>query len=335
MICAALTSAFISDVPTCVMYMSFGEMLLKVYSDEKERAATGKSVMMAVSVASMIGGIATPVGSTVNILAAGVLERETGQHIGFLQWMLVCVPIVVIMIPLSWKLIVSFFKPVPLPEADKKSFIRSFSTDTSLNTREKKTIAIFLIMLVLWFISSWYSKINTMHVMFLGVCVMALPFVGVTTMDQIMKNIKFDILLLIGSIITMCNALMDHGLSDYITANLGTSHFSPAVFILITVLCIYALILLVPIAPSLTNIVTPIVLIVAQQMGVSAALMIPICSIAIGCGYLLPMDSVFLITYSKKFYSIREYMKVSALLMIAALVLCPTVAYGILNLLHI
>ena len=131
-----------------------------------------------------------------------------------------------------------------------------------------------------------------------------------------MKNIKFDILLLIGAIITMCNALMDHGLSDYITTHLSVLSMNPIMFIIAAVICIYILILLVPIAPSLTNIVTPIVLILATQVGVSPAFMIPICSIAIGCGYLLPMDSVFLMTYSKKYYSIREDIKVSAIIMI-------------------
>ena len=104
MICAALTSAFISDVPTCVLYLAFGEMLLQVYTEEEARKHSGKAVMLAVSFASMIGGIATPVGSTVNILASSILESTTGVTIGFLQWMAICVPVVVIMIPLTWKL---------------------------------------------------------------------------------------------------------------------------------------------------------------------------------------------------------------------------------------
>lgn len=335
MICAALTSAFISDVPTCVMYMSFGELLLNVYSDEKDRAATGRSVMIGVSVASMIGGISTPVGSTVNILASSILEKETGMHIGFVQWMIVCVPVVAIMIPLSWKLIVKLFKPAPISDKDRNEFISSFSSKSKLDMKEKKAIVIFLIMLVLWFASSWVTDINTMHVMFLGVCVMALPFIGVISMDKIMKSIKFDILLLIGAIITMCNALMAHGLSDFITSHLNIENMNPVLFIAIAVICIYLLILIVPIAPSLTNVVTPVIIILAGSVGISPALMIPVCSIAIGCGYLLPMDSVFLITYSKKYYSIKDYVKISSVIMAAAFVLCPTLAYGLLKLLNI
>lgn len=95
---------------------------------------------------------------------------------------------------------------------------------------------------------------------------------------------------------------------------------------------IYILILIVPIAPSLTTVVTPIVIALAVRAGINPAAVVPICSISIGCGYLLPMDSVFLMTYAKKYYTIKDFTKVSAVVMLAALLLAVTVAYGIMHL---
>ena len=95
---------------------------------------------------------------------------------------------------------------------------------------------------------------------------------------------------------------------------------------------IYILILIVPIAPSLTTVVTPIVIALAVRAGINPAAVVPICSTSIGCGYLLPMDSVFLMTYAKKYYTIKDFTKVSAVVMLAALLLAVTVAYGIMHL---
>lgn len=332
MICAALTSAFISDVPTCVLYLAFGEMLLQVYTEEEARKHSGKAVMLAVSFASMIGGIATPVGSTVNILASSILESTTGVTIGFLQWMAICVPVVVIMIPLTWKLLMKLYKPVAISEKDRIAFIQSFAQEKSFSMKEKKTIVIFLIMLILWFASSWISGISAMQVMFLGVCVFVIPGIGVTTIDKVIKSVKFDIILLVATILTLCSALMNQGFGEFMAELVPTLNMPVIGFFAAIVVGIYILILIVPIAPSLTTVVTPIVIALAVRAGINPAAVVPICSISIGCGYLLPMDSVLLMTYAKKYYTIKDFTKVSAVVMLAALLLAVTVAYGIMHL---
>lgn len=81
--------------------------------------------------------------------------------------------------------------------------------------KEKKTIVIFLIMLILWFASSWISGISAMQVMFLGVCVFAIPGIGVTTIDKVIKSVKFDIILLVATILTLCSALMNQGFGEF------------------------------------------------------------------------------------------------------------------------
>lgn len=332
MICTALTSAFISDVPTCVLYMTFGELILNIYQNEEEKRKSGKSMMIAISIASMIGGISTPVGSTVNILALSILEDTTGLTINFVQWVSICLPIVVILIPISWKIITKIYKPCAVREKDRIQFINSFAEKEKLSGKEIKTIMLFALMIVLWFASSWIKSISTMHVMFLGVCIFALPGIGVTTIDSIIKNVKFDILLLVATILTLCNALMENGFGDFVAAIIPAINVPNMVLILAITVVIYLLIIVVPIAPSLTTIVVPTLIVLAEQMGVNPCLLIPICSISIGCGYFLPMDSVFLMTYSKGYYSIKEFCRVSVFILCITSVLAATIAYGIMGL---
>lgn len=56
--------------------------------------ATG--MMLMIAYAASIGGIGTPVGSPPNLIGLGQLRRQ-GIEIGFFQWMLLCVPLMLVM----------------------------------------------------------------------------------------------------------------------------------------------------------------------------------------------------------------------------------------------
>lgn len=329
MLCAAITSAFISDVPTTVIYMTFGSLILTVYEHEEDRKRTGRCVMIGTSIACMIGGISTPVGSTVNIIALSVLA-EQGMTVGFIQWMSVCAPVALILVVLSWKILVTMYKPSQVAPAETDKFIRSFASESAMSAKEKRTIVIFVCMFVLWVASSWIKAINTMQVMFLGVCIMALPGIGVTTIDKIIKNVKFDILLLVATMITLCGTLMDNGFGALVQGFVPNGPVATPVVILAVIAAMYLLILVIPIAPSLTTVATPILIAIGGALGIHPQLLVMVCSMSIGCGYLLPTDSVFLLTYGKGYYSMGEYSKVSAVIMAAAAVLILVVAYPIM-----
>ena len=47
-------------------------------------------------------GLGTLVGSPTNAIAAGIIERATGLHIGFLTWAMYGMPLVLVAIPLTW-----------------------------------------------------------------------------------------------------------------------------------------------------------------------------------------------------------------------------------------
>ncbi len=51
-------------------------------------------MMLITSFGASIGGMATPVGTPPNLIGIGMIERITGTHIDFFQWMAIGVPIV-------------------------------------------------------------------------------------------------------------------------------------------------------------------------------------------------------------------------------------------------
>ena len=85
--------------------------------DQKRFAA---AMVLSIAYASNIGGVATPIGTPVNPVVIGILERNLGIEVSFLQWCLFGVPLLVLALPLCWwilKLTLPFDLPRPEPGA--------------------------------------------------------------------------------------------------------------------------------------------------------------------------------------------------------------------------
>lgn len=99
--CAPLVLSVMSNVPTCTVFMVIGLGFLELYENPDDKERTGRAFMIGIPVATMIGGMITPVGSSINLLAISLLEEHTGQTITFVQWMLVGIPLALVLLPIS------------------------------------------------------------------------------------------------------------------------------------------------------------------------------------------------------------------------------------------
>lgn len=298
MICTAATSAFISDVPTCVVYMAFAQEMLNMCQNEEDRKRNGRATMMGVSFASMIGGMITPVGSTVNILAMNALESITGQSVGFLQWVAYGLPFAIVMLPLCWYILIKLYKPVEIDKQNLEKFIESIDVPKKFTNKEKKVVFILVVMIALWLLSSFVSGINVMLVMLLGVCIMCIPKLEIISIKEVMDAVNWNVLFLTAAIISLGTLLINSGFSDVVMNYMPEMNVAAPIFVFVMAVIIFLLLLIVPIAPSLTAIFVPVVIPIAQKVGINPQLVVVLCSICIACGYILPMDAVYLLTYS-------------------------------------
>ena len=82
----ACVSLFVSDIPCCALFAGIAMSTILTFEEaEPGTSKLGRALMIAIPYAAAIGGQAFPSGSSMNIMAIGLLESLTGVHISFLQ----------------------------------------------------------------------------------------------------------------------------------------------------------------------------------------------------------------------------------------------------------
>jgi sodium-dependent dicarboxylate transporter 2/3/5 len=110
MIATAFLSMWISNTATAIMMVPIGIGVTQEvarHQPEDMAGRFGTATMLGIAYAASIGGIATLVGTPPNIAFKGFMETQypDAPEIGFGQWMLVGVPLMLVMLPVTWFLL--------------------------------------------------------------------------------------------------------------------------------------------------------------------------------------------------------------------------------------
>lgn len=321
MLCSAIVSSIVSNVPTCAIFMAIALSFLELYKDDAAKRRTAKALMIGVPVASMIGGIITPAGSSINLLAINLLQESTGKTISFVNWMVVGLPVAAVLLPIAWYLCVKVYKPVEINKDMVREFIDGLDVPEKMGPKEIKAVTITLVMLVLWILSSWVPVLNVSVIALLGCCIMFLP--GIKILDFktfITEDVSWESFFLIASVLCIGNAMVTNGVSDWIISLMPLqSAMSPTLLVGLGALIAFVVLIIIPVAPALvTMLATPFI---ALGAGWSpAAIMLTLAFCAGNC-YLLPLDTVTLLTYGTGYYSMTDMPKSTALLQVIMIIL--------------
>ena len=135
---------------------------------------------------------------------------------------------------------------------------------------------------------------------------------------------------------TFGNALNKSGVSEWLVGGLFSDQMNLPVMAIVLIVCLLVFVLLIPIpiGPALISILGLPFITLAQTWGISpTVLILPLVLCAANC-YLLPLDTVPLLTYATGYYKITDMPKVSIIiqLLLAVLIaLWVPVAVGILR----
>lgn len=324
MITGAFVSGFISNVPTTALFMSIGLSLLDAYEDPTERKKTGRTVMIAIPVSTMIGGIMTPIGSTPNLVAIGLLESLTGETVTFVQWMCLGVPVAVVLLPLSWLIITKIHRPAPLEKSRIAHFTEEIQVPAKLERGEKSFLLVLAAMFVLWILSSWISSINSTFVALAGSLIFLLPGIGVLQWKKFAADMSWDVFFMTATVCTMGNIISAHGVSAWLVDS-----FYPKGMVLsemgtigMVALFTFVMVVIVSNAGLLVTVMSAPLIATAAGSGFPPALLLVVLSMCATNCYLLPIDTVPLLTYGTGYYKAGEMAKSNLWIQLLMVLLC-------------
>jgi solute carrier family 13 (sodium-dependent dicarboxylate transporter), member 2/3/5 len=104
LLASALVSMWVSNTATALMMLPIALSVVGLFPDRGHLRPTehdlGSAVLLAVAYGATTGGMATLIGTPPNALIAAYVQDIYGWSIGFGQWMLLGVPIVVVTLPI-------------------------------------------------------------------------------------------------------------------------------------------------------------------------------------------------------------------------------------------
>ena len=158
-----LLSAFVSNTATVAMLLPTALGILTVIAkllQDKElvkpdfdplRLRVGAALMLMLAYGASVGGLLTPVGSPPNLIGRGLIEEATGERIGFLDWMLMALPICALMFVALAAVLLLLNRPEIKRIEGVNEYIREERAELGGFSRaERNTLIAFGITVFLW-----------------------------------------------------------------------------------------------------------------------------------------------------------------------------------------
>lgn len=223
MIMTYLVSAVMSDIAAVMVGIAFAQQLVSGM-DEETRPALGRVLMLSLPFASVIGGTATPAGSSVNVMALNLLSANTDIEVSFLQWCTFGFPVSVILLFVAWLILTTLYKTKDLTKTQIDTFVRNIELNAKSDLKhENYVIAVIVLMIVAWLAGTWIPALNTTTVAIFGLLLLVLPEVGAFTWKEFCAGVPWEIFLMGGATIMLGNLARSTGLvqllADTLQAN--------------------------------------------------------------------------------------------------------------------
>jgi sodium-dependent dicarboxylate transporter 2/3/5 len=299
-----------SDLVVCTVFAAVAAEVLD-RAKILPGSSFGRAVMIGVPVASFIGGVATPAGSTVNVLGIQMIEEYGNFRVPFLAWTAIGIPMVLLLLPVAYRAVLRASPPELAAVGDGADVARERADLGPLRADEKRVLGIFSVLIVLWIASTWIPAFDLALVALAGAIALFLPGIGFLTWKEANAGIGWDSLIMIGSVTSLGAASVSTGLAKWLVDSAlgGLAPLDP-VWIIAAVSAFTVVIhFVIPIAPVINSVLIPPIVLLAVASGHNPALYaIPVAFTA-SCAFLLPIDAVSLVTFSRGYYRMLDMLR--------------------------
>jgi len=307
MITTAFLSMWVSNTATTLMMLPIGLSIIEIAGKSGDNLDNSKdfnyfaiALLLSIAYAASIGGLGTLIGTPPNALLAGFMYENYHIQIGFAQWMLVGIPVVLTGLPLSFFILTRLVYPQKLSIiSGSENFIKAEISRCGKISRAELFVAIiFGFVAVLWMFRPLLTKVlpglSDAGIAIFGAVLMFVIPVDLKKGEFILnwhyaEKLPWGVLLLFGGGLSLASAISSSGLSAWIGNELiGVSQW-PLLFVvlLVTIIVIFLTELTSNTATAATFL--PIMAAVAVSISQNPFLFVFPAAVAASCAFMLPV----------------------------------------------
>ena len=254
MLATAFLSMWISNTATTVMMFAVGLSVIDFISRESDDDASvrnfGVALMLGIAYSASIGGIGTLIGTPPNAVLASVLQDTYKIEISFFSWMILGVPIVLVMLPITWILLTKIVFPSRNMEiADVGDVITRETQALGAASRGEKLVGtVFLLAALSWIFREPLAGLTGLPLTDTGIAIaaalllFAIPLSrnpGRFALDwEAARNVPWGVLLLFGGGLALASGFSASGLAEWIGKTVSGVEVGTTVLVLLVLIAI-------------------------------------------------------------------------------------------------
>lgn len=286
MLATAIGSMVMSNTAiTAMMIASVAPLLTNL----KVHDPFNKALLIGIPSAASIGGMGTIIGSPPNAIAVDAINNIEGisYKIGFLEWMLVGIPVSLILLFLLWVVLMkkypSIQKNLDLSFLDPKADLTEEEVWAKEDMKSQKNIVLIVMSatILLWLTGKLHG---IPPALVSGIPILVFTMLSIITSDDV-RTLPWDTLMLVAGGLSLGLAIQKTGLASYFVGQMTTMELS---FIILALLFGFLTVILsnimsntatatifIPIA-GLWSVSNPVILPLIIGLSASCALFFPI-----------------------------------------------------------
>lgn len=350
MLATAFLSMWISNTATAVMMLPIAASVVELLKDKQHenneryrKFALG--LMLSIAYAANIGGTTTIIGTPPNVVFVGYMKQFYDQDIEFGRWLFVGIPVCFTLLFVTYMMVTRVLFPHQLKKlAGSDTLIYDKLQELgAMSLAEKLVAGVFLMTAICWIFKSQVNSLlggdylnDTVIAMGGGILMFILP-VRLRTQEYVLdwqstEKLPWGILLLFGGGICLAKGMDSTGVVELVGKSLaGEGNMS--LWLIVLLLTGFALFITEIMSNvALTVVFIPIVLGIADNIGVNPLyLAIPV-TLAASCAFMMPISTPpNAVVFSSGYIKISDMVKAGFLLNVISILVLVLVALSIVR----
>ena len=306
MAAAAFLSMWVSNTATAMMMLPIALSIISLVESEKA-IKTGQLdsrfslvMLLCLAYACNIGGIGTLIGTPPNALMAAYMLDNHDVKIGFAQWMMIGIPIVVVTLPVVFFVLTRVVFPVQLKEipGGAEMIAKELQKAGVMRRAETMVAIVFGITAILWvtrpLLENYIQNLSDTGIAIFAAVVMFLLPVDFKKGEYVLswedaKKLPWEVLILFGGGLSLAAAITNTGLAEWIGMSISGLDWMPIIVLIMTSLLVIIFLTEITSNTATAAAFLPVLASVAIAMGLDPLLLVIPATIGASCAFMLPV----------------------------------------------